>query len=167
MKIVNEKGKLFGLVNLVDLFVILAVLLGIAGVSWRVLGDTARDRLAPQVEMTVVTRIRGASVYLTSELERNPLTGKQMVAGNSYIDAVITEFRFEDYIAPIATDDGRFITAVDSDRKDIVITFTAKIPRGTPTPKVGTQEVRVGRTMLIKTRDFEVNASIESMIIKE
>ena len=38
MKIINEKGKLFGLINIVDFLVLLAVLAVVGGLGWKLLG---------------------------------------------------------------------------------------------------------------------------------
>ncbi|MGE4547983.1 MAG: DUF4330 family protein, partial [Intestinibacillus sp.] len=34
MKILSEKGKLFGLINIVDLFVLVAVIAVVGGIGW-------------------------------------------------------------------------------------------------------------------------------------
>ncbi|NLM60645.1 MAG: DUF4330 family protein, partial [Clostridiales bacterium] len=39
MKLVNEKGKLFGLINLVDLLVLLFILLVAGGIVWKIFGN--------------------------------------------------------------------------------------------------------------------------------
>ena len=51
MKILDEKGRLFGKINLVDLLIILLVLLLIAAVCWRILGARAPGNVATQANV--------------------------------------------------------------------------------------------------------------------
>ena len=43
----------------------------------------------------------------------------------------------------------------------------APVRKDTPAPKIGTQEVRMGRTFILKTNDFETNANIELVVMGE
>ena len=61
MKIINEKGKLFGVVNIVDLLVLLAVIAVAAGVGYKLFAPQIVEATSKQVPMTVVVRVRGAT----------------------------------------------------------------------------------------------------------
>lgn len=167
MKIVNEKGKLFGLINIVDLFVLLALIAVVAGVGWKLFGPKVAEAVNPDVTMTSTMRIRGATPFLVSEVERNDQTGKSLVSGNDFVAAKITNIKIEDYIQQVTTADGRIVNALDPSKKDIVVTIESKVSKGTATPKIGTQEVRAGRTFIIKTNDFETTANIDSVVIEQ
>ena len=73
MKIINEKGKLFGIINLVDLVCLLLVLLVAAGVGWKLLGPKVEEAVAPTTTMTSTFRIRGAYDYTLKFLDYNDL----------------------------------------------------------------------------------------------
>jgi len=163
MKILDEKGKLFGLVNLVDLAVLLFLILCVAGVAWKLFSPAVSAAVAPQAEMTAVMRVRGVSPQLVEEAERNPLEGKRLVAGNSYVDATVTKAEIVPYVVQIPTADGPIVDSTDPSKKDIVITVTAMVARDAAILKVANQEVRAGRTFILKTQDFEVIANIESV----
>ena len=75
MKLINEKGKLFGLINVVDLCCLLIILLVAVGFGWKILGPQVQASVAPTAEMTTVFRIRGAYPYMLDELERNDIVG--------------------------------------------------------------------------------------------
>ena len=143
MKIINEKGKLFGLINIVDLLVLIAAVAVAAGVGYKLFAPQIKESVQPQVELTAIVRVRGATPFLVTEVERNSQVGKQLVSGNSYV------------------------TAVDPDKKDIVFTIKTTVPKGTATPSIGTQEVRAGRTFIVKTNDFETSGNIDSVDIAE
>ena len=165
MKILSEKGKLFGLINIVDLFVLIAVIAVIGGIGWKLFAPSVKEATSQQVEMTTVLRVRGATPFLVDELERegNDQVGKKLVSGNDYVDATIESLTVEDYVQQVTTADGRITNALDPSKKDVVIVVKSMVAEGTPTPKIGTQEVRAGRTFIIKTNNFETTANIDTV----
>ena len=52
MKIINEKGKLFGLINIVDLLVLIAAVAVAAGVGYKLFAPQIKESVQPQVELT-------------------------------------------------------------------------------------------------------------------
>ena len=150
MKIINEKGKLFGLINIVDLLVLVAAIAVVAGVGYKLFAPQIKESVQPQVELTAIVRVRGATPFLVTEVERT-----------------IEDMKIEDYAQQVTTADGRIVTAVDPDKKDIVFTIKTTVPKGTATPSIGTQEVRAGRTFIVKTNDFETSGNIDSVDIAD
>ena len=57
MKIVNEKGKLFGLINVVDLIILAAAVFLVGAIVWQLAGDKVSDAVSPNAEMTVVMKV--------------------------------------------------------------------------------------------------------------
>jgi len=161
MKLVNEKGKLFGIINVVDLFVLLAVLLIVGGVGWRIFGNQIAEVTAPTVKMTMIARVRAASPQQYAEMCKN--VPAQLVSGNDLVSgAYLIKAESEPYIVQISTDDGRLVDAVDPTRIDVIFTIEAQVTSGTVT-KIGTQEVRAGRTFTVKTKYIEHIAVIETL----
>ena len=167
MKIINEKGKLFGLINIVDFLVLLAVLAVVGGLGWKLLGPKVVETVSPTVTMTSQMRVRGVSPVVYNDLMENTQVGKHLVSGNEYVDAVITDMWIDDYEIQIQCADGRIVSAVDPVKKDVVFMIEAPVRKDTPAPKIGTQEVRMGRTLILKTNDFETNANIELVVMGE
>ena len=165
MKIINEKGKLFGVINVVDLLVLLAVIAVVIGVGYKLFAPQIADATATQVPMTVTVRVRGATPFLVEEVQRNSQVGKQIVSGNSYTNAVITDMQIEDYVQQVTTADGSIVNALDPSKKDLVFTIETTVPEGTAAPSIGTQEVRAGRTFIVKTNDFETTGNIDMVDI--
>ena len=112
MKIINEKGKLFGLINIVDLLVLIAAVAVAAGVGYKLFAPQIKESVQPQVELTAIVRVRGATPFLVTEVERNSQVGKQLVSGNSYVNGTIEDMKIEDYAQQVTTADGRIVTAV-------------------------------------------------------
>lgn len=167
MKIINEKGKLFGVINIVDLLVLVAAIAVIAGVGYKLFAPQIAEATSKQVPMTVVVRVRGATPFLVSEVERNSQVGKKIVSGSSYTEAVITDMQIEPYDQQVTTADGQIVTARDPDKRDLVFTIETTVAEGTAAPSIGTQEVRAGRTFIVKTNDFETTGNIDSVQIGE
>lgn len=167
MKIINEKGKLFGLVNIVDLVVLIAIIAVFAGVGVKIFAPAVKDIASPNVQMTTLLHVRGATPSLVAELERNDQTGKQLVSGNEFVDATIESIEIGDYVQQVITADGRIVDALDPSKKDIYLVIQSTVSKGTPTPKIGTQEVRAGRSFIVKTNDFEITANIDSVDIAQ
>ncbi len=160
MKIINEKGKLFGIINLVDLVVLLAVICVLGAIVWQLLGSKVNDAVSEQAEMTMVVAIAGAHPDLVAEVERQDLVGEKIVTGNQYLDAYISNVWTDDYVIQAITDDGQVLDAVDPTKKDIMVEIKSKVAKGTASPKIGSQEVRAGRTYIVKTQTFECSGTI-------
>ena len=160
MKIINEKGKLFGIINVVDLIVLLAVICVLGAIVWQLLGDRVNDALSEQTEMTLVVSIAGSHPDLVEEITRQDLVGEKLVTGNQYLDAYISDVWFEDYVMQLETADGRLVDAVDPTKKDIMIEIKSTAAKDTASPKIGSQEVRAGRTYIVKTQTFECSGII-------
>ena len=103
MKIINEKGKLFGIINVVDLLVLVAAIAVVAGVGYKLFAKQIKEVASPQVSLTMTVRVRGATPFLVNEVQRNSQVGKSLVNGNSYVNAQITDMKIEDYNQQVTT----------------------------------------------------------------
>lgn len=162
MKLVNEKGKLFGIINVIDLVILLAVILVAAAAVYKFAAPTVGDVVAPKSDMYVSMRIRGAMDYLNAELLKMQ-PGDKLVAGNGYIDAEIVSVESLPYLSAANTADGKFVTAADPQKYDVIVTVHSKQSKTDPILKIGTQEVRIGRGFILKTQTVEVNSIIETV----
>ncbi len=166
MKLIDEKGKLFGLINLVDLACLLLILLVLAGVGWKLLGPKVEEAVAPTAKMTTVLRIRGAYSYTLDWLQENELVGEKLVMGTGYVDAVVTKVEYEPYIIQFTAEDGTPMDVQYQSRADVLITVESTVAKNTPILKIGTQEVRAGRTFIFKTREFEMSTLIDEVTVE-
>lgn len=160
MRIINEKGKLFGVINVVDLLVLISVLLVGGTIVWQLLGDRVSDAVSPQTELTAVVAVAGAHPDLVNEVLRQELVGQKLVSGNYYLDAYVSRVWIEDYVMQAITDQGIILDAKDPTKKDIMFEIKAQVAKDTASPKIGSQEVRAGRTFIVKTQTFECSGSI-------
>ena len=167
MKLVNEKGKLFGLINVVDLLILLVVVLIIGGVGWKLLGTQMQNSIAPQVDLVAEVVIVGTPPRIVDEILRQDMIGTPLVGGNEYLPAEITDVQLEPYIMQAIRDDGIIVDATDPSKQDVVFTIKLKVPKGTASPKIGSQELRAGKTFILKTQTFECAGTIRYVEIGE
>ena len=160
MKIVNEKGKLFGIINIVDLIVVLLVI-AVAGVlATQLLGSQVTDAVSQKVDCYAQVRIIGAHPSLVADIEYQSLVGEKMVSGNEFLTATIEDVWTEDYKVQAVCADGTIVTSTDPDKKDIIVLVKTQVAPDTASPKIGSQELRTGKTFIVKTQTFECSGTI-------
>lgn len=171
MKLINEKGKLFGIINIVDLLALLLVLFVAFVVGWKLFGDSiaetaAKNRLEAERDQMLASRIKVTYTVripqLTEEYaEASKAFGfPQQLAINEgiIVGAYITDVRTEPTIA-VNNNGGAFI---GSGLVDLVFTVEALVPPDSFI-LVGNQEVRVGKAYVLKTQFTEMTGVIETM----
>lgn len=155
MKIIDEKGKLFGLINVVDLIALAAVVAVIGAIGVQLLGAKVTDAVSEKVDCYMEVAIIGAAPRIFEEAVRQDLAGERLVSGNEYLSATVQKVWLEDYWMQAITADGRIVDAKDPTKKNILVLIRATVPKDTASPKIGSQELRAGRTYIVKTQTFE------------
>lgn len=162
-KLIDEKGKLFGIVNIVDLIVITLVILVIGVITFRFTTSTQN------LENTTILDEK-QDVYVTlyansviPEVATTLRVGDKLIANNKFTDAEIVDIVVTP-AALITTDaDGKPHLEEHPMWKDIVITIKDTTNVNAPIIKAGEQEVRVSYTFILKTQKFEVATRIRKL----
>ena len=160
-KIVNEKGKLFGIINLVDLIIVVAVLAACLVIVSKLFGNVTSTTEKITVKMDIV----GCNDVQLAEIQTQ--VGQQLVSGTGYDSGCyITEVTYEPYVVYTTDDNGEMhkTTHPEYHTVHVVVTADITISAVSPISKIGTQEVRAGRTFTLKTRYVEHNAVIRDVI---
>ena len=148
MKIVDEKGRLFGKINLIDLLVIVLVIAIVAAVGWKLVGKKAAAAVSDdQHELTFTVLFEDQPTEVAQFAETQ--VGKQLVNNAKLISAEITEVSS----LPCAEETGNDLY--------VIVTATATFSGNVWT--VGSQEVRVGYEYILKTSEFELTGIITGM----
>ena len=163
MKLVNEKGKLFGIINLVDLLILLALVLAVGAVGYKLLAAPVAEVVAPEQEATVVVRVRGAMPYLVEEIQDKVGEGEKLIAGNDYVNGTVSGIEVVPYVITTTTDQGKIVKAQDPMKQDILITIKSSGNPEAPIFKIGNQEVRAGRGFTFKTQRIEIDTIVNSV----
>lgn len=161
MKVVDEKGKLFGKLNIIDLLVIIFIVAAAVVVGVKLLGGGSDDN-APAVKLTYTVHVTAQDSELVERVAEyvNTATGTkdQLMASGNLLDAYIVDYwteptrynRMSDGTVTIL--DGT--AAEEAGLVDIYFVIEAYVTDRV-TNEVGTQEVRVGKTHIVKTTNLE------------
>ena len=162
MKIIDEKGKLFGVINIIDLILIIAVVAVIVGLGWK--GAGSKIVQSKEIEVIFTTRTRAAHPRQFEEMLQTKLPAP-LISGNTVLgNAELIEISSVPYEVQIQTQDGRMGNAIDPVRIDIIYKLRVRTP-DSDIIKVGSQEIRSGRDHIIKTKFIEQNSIIEKIEI--
>ena len=164
MKLINEKGKLFGLINLIDLLVLLAVLGAAAALIVRFVLPAA-DLSDPMETVVFTVRVRGLQGRVRPLINEGLARSRQYctVEGQPIDGAFVRSVSFEAYIQQTATSAGEIVDAEVEDRWDAVFVLEAEVPRDAAPIMVDTQGIRIGINHTVRTADLEYIGSIETL----
>lgn len=166
MKLVDEKGKLFGILNIIDLLVILLLIVAVALIGWKVLkkdgaSNANRTILTYTVEVKGVDQevYEGIKAYVPGESG----IGDQLMANGEMVDAYVTSVTAAPHEGGLTMTDVNGTTMTfpvqGDDTLDLTFTIQANVVNAV-TNEVGTQEVRIGKTHIVKTVHFELTNGI-------
>ncbi|HHV07768.1 MAG TPA: DUF4330 domain-containing protein [Firmicutes bacterium] len=163
MRLIDDKGRLFGLVNIVDLAVVLLVVAVAAriGLKSRLLRAVNPSTLKPVEVVLLIEDVRPATADAVSE-------GDTIV--NAKSNAVLGELIAKEVVPAlkeVETADGRLVEAEAPYRKDVYITVRGQ---GQVTENViilGGYEMRVGANAQVKGLKFAVNSTVFSVKVDE
>ena len=163
MKIINERGKLFGIINLVDLVLLLVIVLGVIAVGYKMLEKPIQEVVRPEVPVTVTLRVRGAMPFLVDEMVEKIKAGDRLVSGNGFDNAEVLSVEAIPYVYTDFSSDGVGVHVTDPIKSDVIVKVKSYGVEDAAIFKIGTQEVRTGRGFNFKTNRFEVDTIIESV----
>ncbi len=147
MKIIDEKGRLFGKLNLIDLLVIVLILAVIFVAVWKLGGSKAAEAATSEkhtLEYTVLFEDVPAAVCDFAATQE----GAQLTNSGKLLDAHIVS------VTDVPGEDGHFT---------LYVTVSADATYSGYVYKVGSQEVRVGYEYIVKTSEFEMTGIISGM----
>lgn len=174
MKIVDEKGKLFGKINVIDLLVLIVILAAVIVVGAKVLGggmdgllnpsgnsDSASE--TPVERLTYTVRVTAQREEVAEQLSRfvNLAEGKkdQLMHGGDLIEgAYVVDYWTEPCRYNVLVDgDVEMIGAAEADAAGLVdICLLVESVISDPiTSTVGKLEVRIGKAHNLKTTHME------------
>lgn len=168
MKIIDEKGKLFGIINIVDLIVIILILSIAGGICYRLISSRVNasggNPLGGEKEVYVTLYAQQQIPEVADAIKK----GDRLVANNQYTDAEVVEVVD---VQPAATvnpnADGQSVQSTHPLWKDITIIIKDKVNPSNVILKAGEQEIRVGYPFIFKTQTVEANSRIKKIEIKD
>ena len=155
---IDEKGRLFGKINIVDLIVILVIVIAAVVVGMKFLGggngNSAINPNKTPVRYTVLVEGVEPEVY---ENIQKYIPGQLMASGellDGYVTGV-TPVEGRVHTATVNTADGTLEIPVNEGKLDLIFTIECNVVNSITT-EIGTQEVRVGKSHIVKTDKIEL-----------
>lgn len=159
MRLLDEKGRIFGLVNIIDAAIVLVLLLIIGGASYKLFFPKAAATPTP---VEFVVRVSG----VTPETARMVKAGDRMVAGASYVPVTVKQVAVEPAFTTETDAAGQKVPAQDPHFKDLIVTLEGETPITTAQIKMGNQEIRAGRDYYLKSLTYELKGTIIKVTLK-
>lgn len=150
MKVMDEKGRLFGKLNLIDLLVILILIAVVFVAVWKLgLGKAADAVVSPK--QTVTFDVTFADTPESVCDFAHSQSGEKLVNNGKTLEASVVE-----------------VTTAEKEtgETDLTVTVEAECTYSDYVYKVGTQEVRVGYEYILKTGRFEMTGVITDMEVQ-
>lgn len=164
--IMEEKGRRKGRFNIVDIVVVLILLAGAAFVGMKFLGNDSTPVAATKTKIEYTVFVPAVRTDVCENIMKYKDANAQLMANGQMVDGYVTDITYEPHINYEADANGEVNPSVEEGeyaRVDMIFTIQATVDSQV-TCKVGTQEVRVGKTHIVKTTDFEMEGYYGTVI---
>lgn len=161
-----KNGKVFGKINIIDLLVILVVIVAAVAVGLKMTGrfGAAVVETGTNIRYTVKAEAIDPEVYESVKgyieaAQKAGLPGDQLMANGELLPGYITSVTAEPRpdSAAVTTSNGVIsVTTGQGEKVDLTFEVQAYVSNNVKT-NVGTQEVRAGKSHIIKTTHFELS----------
>jgi len=149
MKMIDEKGRVFGKINIFDLIVLLALIVAVGGISYKVIKDRIEGSgQAPTKTYIVTVKSSAMPASYSEALKKDP---RIYYDNDQFVNARIVDVREEPAVITVQTDDGKLVEAVCPDLKDVYIDIEVEDKLDIPDIRIGRYAVAVGGKITVKT----------------
>lgn len=149
MKVIDEKGRVFGKINIFDLIVLLALLIAVFGVGYKVISDK-KKALGSVSTTTYIVTVRSPAM-LPSYVEALKKDNRIYYDNYGFVNAKIIDVREEPAMITVQTADGRLIETQSPNLVDVTVDIEVEDSHDTPDIRVGRYAVAVGGKFTVKT----------------
>jgi hypothetical protein len=156
----DDRGRVFGLVNIIDLIIILVVLLVAGGAYYKFTHKTVQSKNVT-VEFQVMLQ------HIRPDLAEAIKVGDKMVTGGSYTNVSVKDVKIMPGYSINVDARGQRVESIDPYLKDVYVTNTGATTLTSASITMGGQEIRVGKDYYVKSRDYEFKGTVVRMEVKE
>lgn len=156
MAIIDEKGRLFGKINVIDLLVIIGLVTVIAGAGYKFF-LAPRAVKAQNAEVTVIIPA------VRPEEAQSIQAGDQLVTDTTVTDARVKKVEIKPALTVTTRSDGTTLLTTNPYRKDAYVTLEGKVSLGPTAMKFAGQDIRVGKDFWLKSLRYELKGSVLSI----
>ena len=155
---IDEKGRLFGKINIVDLLVILVIVITAAVLGVKFLGPNSTIAVNPKTTQ-VTYKVLVESVQPEAYENIQQYIPSTLMASGELLDGQVIAVEAKPHTTNATVSASGDMLLVSTDKQLLDLTFTVECNVvNTITSEIGTQEVRLGKSHIIKTDKFEMNS---------
>lgn len=160
MKVIDEKGRLFGKINLLDLVVLIFLVVIIAIIGSKVFNNPEQYSVSTEdnvKDMYVTIKCQGVPKGFYESIQE----GDKLLAQNAYTGGTVYKV-YEPTPAEYTgvDDNGQVVISEHPYLQDVVIELVTKQNIESPVLKINGQEVRTGLRIFFKTQKVESPATV-------
>ncbi len=166
-KLLDEKGKIFGFINIVDLIVLLIIISIIGVIAVRIVSP---KRNAEGTSILNGKREVYATLYVQNavpEALECLNVGDKMVANSAFTTAEIVSIESRPAAYVTTDSDGKPHLEEHPQWVDLIVVVKDTVDISSPILKIGEQEARTNYPIILKTQQFEASAKILTLEFKE
>lgn len=149
MKLIDDKGRILGKINIFDLIFILAVIVIVGAVGYKLTKNNQEEKNVP-VAKTYIVSVKAAAMPDTfaENLEKDK---RIYYTAEDFVNATIVGIREVPAVIEVQTSDGKLVNAESPNLKDVYIDLEVKDISKEPDIRIGKTAVAVGFKLNIKT----------------
>ena len=169
MSMIDKKGKIFGKLNIIDLIAILLIVAVLALIGYKLLVRSPGGLAGEGQAVVYTVEVKGVEINMPSSKTYFEFIQKQLpsqlMAANELLDASVTDVT----ATPVEHDTYAMmwnanlgvetLTQVDAGTYNLVFTIEGTV-KDNLSSELGTQEIRVGKSHIVKTATFELEGGI-------
>lgn len=160
MKFIDDKGRIFGKFNLLDLIVLVFIAVVVLAIGSKLISNPESYGVSSDSnveDMYVTVKCQG----VTQDFIDNIAVGDKLIAQNAYTGGEV--YAISDSIPYEYTgvdDNGDVVLSQHPYLKDVYVTVATTQDTSSPILKANGQEVRIGTKIFFKTQKVEVPAMV-------
>ncbi len=164
----DKNGKLFGKINIIDLLVLVIAVAVVAAVGLKMTGHLGAKRAETGTNIAYTVRVEGVDKEVYDNIQKyidqaaaQQKPGDQLMSNGELLSAYVTGVTAQPHKsnAELTTTEGAFIIPMMEDTVDLTFTIEGSVSNNLKS-EMGSQEVRVGKTHIVKTTHFELNNGV-------
>lgn len=154
---IDEKGRLFGKLNIVDLLVLLVIVIAAAVLGYKFLSPNSSVAVNPKTtHVTYKVLVESVQPEVYENIQQYiPST---LMASGEMLDGQVVAVEAAPHTtnATVSASGDTVMISTDKGLLDLTFTIECNVVN-TITTEIGTQEVRLGKSHIVKTDKFEMS----------
>lgn len=159
MKLVDDKGKVFGLINIIDLIVLIFVVALVLGGAYRIYGPRQNGDIFQQEGDAVQLkgRVFDVSQYTVDVIQKGDIlidTAARLPFGEIISVETVPHRRLVDTV------EGKVMLSEVPERFDVILSIKGRAQISEYAIRIASHDVRVGSRIVLGARDYMVATTI-------